>query len=99
MTTHVQHNQLVPNQAEMNLPRPSMVAAIAGAVLAGLLFLSSLPLLAAGGLWLLGLALVLIAYTFAANRQVETPEWGMALVGQGLGLLGMALLLGASLLA
>ena len=62
MTTHVQHNQLVPNQAEMNLPRPSMVAAIAGTVLAGLLFLSSLPLLAAGGLWLLGLALVLIAY-------------------------------------
>ncbi len=98
MTTHIQQNELTAGEAGTGLPRPSMVAAITGVVLAGLLVILAVPLLAAAGLWMVGMALALIGYALVSNRHFNTAVWDTAIIGQGLGLLGMALLFGASLL-
>ncbi len=98
MTTHIQQNERYTTEAAASLPRPSTVALIAGAFFAGLLFVFSLPLLAAAGLWLLGMALALVGYALIAKRQFDTAVWDTAIAGQVLGLLGMALLFGVSLL-
>ena len=98
MTTHIQQNDFYRTNEELQLPRPSLVAGAAGIVLAGLLLFLSLPLLVAAGLWLLGMALALIGYALLAKRKFDTAVWETAIIGQGLGLLGMALLFGASLL-
>ena len=98
MTTHIQQNELYAAQANMGLPRPSLVALIAGVIWAALLVLSSLPLLVAGGLWVLGMGVALLGYAVVSIRRFETAVWDTAIIGQGLGLLGMALLFGASLL-
>ncbi len=99
MTTHIQQNDLYTTQANARMPRPSLVALVAGVFVAGLLLASSLPLLVAAGLWLLGMALALIGYALLSYRRFGTAVWDTAIIGQGLGLLGMALLFGASLLA
>ena len=99
MTTHIQPQNISTAQATGGLPRPSLVALIAGVFWAGLLLLTSLPLLVAAGLWLLGMGLALLGYALLSVRRFETAVWDTAIIGQGLGLLGMALLFGASLLA
>ena len=99
MSTHIQQNELYATQATLELPRPSLVALIAGVFWAVLLILTSLPLLVAGGLWLLGMGMALLGYAVVSYRRFETAVWDTAIIGQGLGLLGMALLFGASLLA
>ena len=99
MTTHIQQNDMYATQANIGLPRPSLVALIAGVFWAVLLVLTSLPLLVAGGLWLLGMGMALLGYAVVSYRRFETAVWDTAIIGQGLGLLGMALLFGASLLA
>jgi hypothetical protein len=99
MTTHIRQNNLYQEHVENMLPRPSLVALFAGVVLAGLLLTMSLPLLVAGGLWMLGMAATLIGYALLSYRRYETAVWDTAIIGQGLGLLGTALLFGASLLA
>lgn len=98
MTTHIQQNDLYTTQASIGLPRPSLIALIAGLFWAGLLVLAAPPLLVAAGLWLLGMGLALLGYAVVSIRRFQTAVWDTAIVGQGLGLLGMALLFGASLL-
>jgi hypothetical protein len=98
MTTHIQPQNIATAQASIDLPRPSTIAVIAGLFWAALLVLISLPLLVAGGLWLLGMGLALLGYAVVSVRRFQTAVWDTAIIGQGLGLLGMALLFGASLL-
>jgi hypothetical protein len=99
MTTHVQQNDLLVAQENMGLPRPSVVALIAGILWAGMLiFLMSLPLLVSAGLWMLGMGLVLVGYALVSYKQFETAVWDTAIIGQGMGLLGLAMLFGASIL-
>jgi hypothetical protein len=99
MGTQIGANNLqAPTSAAVSLPRPARVAAIGGALLAALLLAFDLPLLAAGGLWLLGLAVVLIGYALVVHRHFETAMWDTAILGQGLGMLGVTLLFAASLL-
>jgi hypothetical protein len=98
MTTHIQPQNIATTQASIGLPRPSTIAVIAGLFWAALFALMSLPLLVAGGLWLLGMGLALLGYAVVSVRRFETAVWDTAIIGQGLGLLGMALLFGASLL-
>lgn len=100
MTTHIQHNDLLTAQENMTLPRPSLVALVAGLLWAGVLvLLTALPLLVSVGLWLLGMGLVLVGYALVSYRQFETAVWDTAIIGQGLGLLGLAMLFGASVLS
>jgi hypothetical protein len=98
MTTQIQQNTLYQGHVENELPRPSLVALFAGVALAGLLLATSLPLLVAGGVWLLGMGATLIGYALLSHRRYETAVWDTAIIGQGLGLLGMAILFGATLL-
>jgi hypothetical protein len=100
MTVHIQHNESLSAQENMGLPRPTVVALIAGIFWAGLLvFLVSLPLLVSAGLWMLGMGLALVAYALVSYKQFETAVWDTAIIGQGMGLLGLALLFGASVLS
>jgi hypothetical protein len=46
----------------------------------------------------LGMGLALLGYAVVSVRRFQTAVWDTAIIGQGLGLLGMALLFGASLL-
>jgi len=98
MTTHIQQTERYTTQVTIGLPRPSTIAVIAGLFWAALLVLASLPLLVAGGLWLLGMGMALLGYAVVSVRRFQTAVWDTAIIGQGLGLLGMALLFGASLL-
>lgn len=79
--------------------RPFVVAAAGGGVLAVLLVWAALPLLASAGLWLLGVALLLLGHAFVANHGTAAASWGSAIAAQGLGLLGLGLLLAASFLS
>lgn len=97
MTTYDQQ-ATTPYSAANPGSRLTLVALIAGGLLAVLLVAAALPLLVSAGLWLLGLALTLLGYAFASNRRAATAVWGSAIAAQGLGLLGIALLFGAALL-
>jgi hypothetical protein len=99
MTAHIQHNESLSVQENIGLPRPVPVALIAAVLWFGLIFLASLPLLVSAGLWMLGMGLVLVAYALVSYRQFETAVWDTAIIGQGMGLLGLALLFGASILS
>lgn len=76
------------------------VALLAGLGLGGVFtFLwNSLPLLAVIGMWPLGLAISFIGVTIISNRRRDEPEWGMALAGQALGVIGIALIFLASVM-
>lgn len=76
------------------------VALLAGLVLGGMFtFLwHSLPLLAVIGMWPLGLAIGFIGVAIISNRRRDEAEWGMALIGQALGVLGIALIFLASII-
>ena len=95
MTTY---NQQAGSYSTTSTPmRPSLIALVGGGLLAVLLVAAALPLLVAAGLWLLGVALLLIGAAFITNRRAGTAVWDSAIAAQGLGLLGLALLFGASL--
>ena len=99
MTTHIQQNDLLNAHENTGLPRPSLVALIAAVFWAGiLLFVASFPLLVSAGLWLLGMGLALLGYALVSYKQFETAVWDTAIIGQGMGLLGLAMLFGASIL-
>ena len=99
MTTHIQQNDLLTANENTGLPRPSLVALIAAVFWAGiLLFVASFPLLVSAGLWLLGMGLALLGYALVSYKQFETAVWDTAIIGQGMGLLGLAMLFGASIL-
>jgi hypothetical protein len=97
MTTY--HQQAGSYSTTSGTVRPSFVALVGGGVLAVLLIAAALPLLAAAGLWLLGVAALLIGAAFIANRRAETAVWDSAIAAQGLGLLGLALLFISSIAA
>ena len=97
MTTYDQQANSY-NTSSITLPQPVVVAIGSGSLLALLLLLAALPLLVSAGLWLLGLALTLVGYAFISNRNAQTAVWDQAIIAQGLGLLGIGLLFGASLL-
>jgi hypothetical protein len=100
MTTHIQQHDLLTAHENIGLPRPSLLALIAGIFWAGLLlFVMSLPLLVSVGLWMLGMGVALVGYALVSYRQFEKAVWDTAIIGQGMGLLGLALLFGASILS
>jgi hypothetical protein len=76
------------------------VAVIIGLVLGGVFtFLwSSLPLLAVIGMWPLALAISMIGVSLISNSRREESEWGMALAGQALGVIAIALIFAASVM-
>ena len=98
MTTQFHTDNSLAGETAVHLPRPALVAAAGGLLLAVLLWAFDLPLLAAGGLWLLGLAVALIGYALVVYRRFETAVWDTAIAGQALGMLGVTLLFAASLL-
>jgi len=97
MTTYNQQAGSYNTSSTERLPRPSFVALVGGGLLAVLLVAATLPVLVTAGLWLLGLSLLLIGYAFLANRRAGTAVWDSAIIAQGLGLLGLGLLFGASI--
>lgn len=76
------------------------VAVIFGLILAvGFNILwQGLPLLAVVGMGLLGLAISFIGVTILFNRRSEESEWGLALVGQVLGMIALSLIFLASVM-
>lgn len=59
--------------------------------------LQPFPLLVAAGLWFVGMAVALIGGTFLRNLGRDEADWLPALVGQAMGVLGLALLVFSSL--
>jgi len=49
-------------------------------------------------MWLLGLAIGFIGVAIISNRRREESEWGMALTGQALGVIGIAFIFLASVM-
>lgn len=76
------------------------VALMSGLVLGGVFtFLwHGLPLLALIGMWPLALAISLIGVSLISNSCREESEWGMALAGQALGVVAIALIFAASVI-
>ena len=76
------------------------VAVVGGLVLGGLFtyLWNGLPFMALVGMGLLGLAISLIGVAVVSNRRREESEWGMALAGQALGAVGIALMFLASVM-
>jgi len=58
-----------------------------------------LPWLVSAGLWLLGMALILILYAFVSYHRFAIPVWDTAIVGQIAGFLGIGLLLLANFIS
>jgi len=76
------------------------VALLIGLLLGGLFnwFWSDLPFLAMAAMWPLGVAIGLIVVALASHRLRGEAQWGMALAGQGIGVLSIALIFVASVL-
>jgi hypothetical protein len=76
------------------------VAVIIGLVMGGVLSLlwHGLPLLAVIGMWPLALAMSMIGVSLISNSRREESEWGMALAGQALGVVAIALIFAASVM-
>lgn len=92
MSAHIQQNELTSAQYQVRYPRVTPVALSSALILAIALIFFGLPLLVSAGIWLLGLALVLIAYAFVSNYRFAIPVWDTAIAGQIIGFLGMGLL-------
>lgn len=98
MTTHTYQTNSYSKDSAQN---PTMaVAVIIGLILAvGFNILwQGLPFLAVIGMGLLGLAISFIGVTILQNRNREDAEWGLALVGQVLGMLAVSLIFFASIM-
>ncbi|UCC50894.1 MAG: hypothetical protein JSV68_17540 [Anaerolineaceae bacterium] len=99
MSIYFQQNNTLSTKSQVRSPRVTPVAFSSGLILAFLLIFFQLPWLVSAGLWLLGMALVLILYAFVSYHRFAIPVWDTAIVGQVAGLLGTALLLVASLIS
>lgn len=99
MSIHIQQNNILSAESQVRLPRVFPVAFSSALILAFPLFFFQLPWLVSVGLWLLGMALVLILYAFVSYHRFAIPVWDTAIVGQVAGLLGTGLLLVASFIA
>ncbi len=76
------------------------VALLIGLLLGGLFnwLWSGLPVLAMVAMWPLGVAIGLIVVALASHWLRGEARWGLALAGQGIGVLAIALIFIASLL-
>jgi len=99
MSIHIHQNEPLATQYQVRHPRVTAVALSSGLLLAFLLFFLHLPLLVSAGLWLLGMALVLIGYAFISYHRFAIPVWDTAIAGQVVGLFGIGLLLISSLIS
>lgn len=98
MTTYTQQAGSYHTSNPRRVSPAALLALLGGGALAALLYFAALPLLVSAGMWLLGLALLLLGHAFIANRRTAAAGWGSAIAAQGVGLLGLALLLGAAVL-
>jgi len=99
MSAHIQQNDQFAAQYQTRQPRVTAVALSSALIFAIVLIFFGMPLLVSGGLWLLGMALVLIAYAFISYHRFAIPVWDTAIVGQIAGFLGIGLLLLANFIS
>jgi len=99
MSAHIQQNDQYITQYQSRRPRVVPVALSSALILAFVLLFFGLPLLVSGGLWLLGMALVLIGYAFISYHRFAVPVWDTAIAGQVVGFLGISLLLLANFIS
>lgn len=92
MSMNYQQAELIAANYEVRQPRVTAVAVSSGLILAFILFFLGHPLLVSGGLWMLGMAVVLIVYAFVSHHRFAIPVWDTAIAGQFMGLLGIGLL-------
>ena len=98
-------SQLTSTRTSLNwLPGTRGKATLVGLLLgaAAVWLLGPVSPLGLGGLMLLGVAVayVLVPLSTAVGRAADnTPDWGLALIGQGIGLVGIAALFFASLIS
>lgn len=98
MSAHIHQDELIASQYHIRQPRVTAVAISAALILAISLVFLGLPLLVSAGLWLLGMALVLIGYAFISNYRLAIPVWDTAIAGQLVGFLGLGLLFLANII-
>jgi hypothetical protein len=96
MSAHIQQNDQYAAQYQTRQPRVTPVALSSALIFAIALIFFGMPLLVSGGLWLLGMALVLITYAFISYHRFAIPVWDTAIAGQVVGFFGISLLLLAS---
>ena len=99
MSIHIQQNHIIPAEAQVRTPRAVPVAFSSGLIFAFILLFLQLPWLVSAGLWLLGMALILIIYAFVSYHRFAIPVWDTAIAGQVVGFLGIALLLLATFIS
>ncbi len=92
MSAHIQQDDFITTQYQSHQPRVTGVALASAVILAFLLYFLSMPLLVSAGFWLLGMALVLIAYAFISYHRFAIPVWDTAIAGQVVGLFGITIL-------
>lgn len=86
-------------QLKSQVPATAVIAVLVGLGLGGLFTLlwSPAPGLQSLAVWPAGIGMGLIAVAVISARLRQEPQWGMAILGQLLGLIAIALLLIASL--
>lgn len=99
MSAHIHQDELSATEYQVRQPRVTAVALSSALILAFPLVFLSLPLLVSAGLWLLGMALVLIGYAFISFHRFAIPVWDTAIAGQVVGFLGICLLFLASFIS
>jgi len=99
MSANIYQNEPIPAQYQTREPRVTAVAVSFGLVLAFVLYFLGQPLLVSAGLWLLGMALVLIGYAFISFYRFAIPVWDTAIAGQIVGFLGIGILFLASFIS
>jgi hypothetical protein len=99
MSAHIHQDELSATEYHVRQPRVTAVALSSALILAFPLVFLSLPLLVSAGLWLLGMALVLIGYAFISFHRFAIPVWDTAIAGQVVGFLGICLLFLASFIS
>ncbi len=92
MSAHIHQDDFITSQYQSRQPRVVPVALSSALILAFLLVFLGLPLLVSAGLWLLGMALVLIGYAFISYHRFAIPVWDTAIAGQVVGFFGITLL-------
>jgi hypothetical protein len=92
MSAHIHQDDFITTQYQSRQPRVMAVALSSGLIFAFLLVFLSMPLLVSAGLWLLGMALVLISYAFISFHRFAIPVWDTAIVGQIVGFIGITVL-------
>lgn len=98
MSAHIQQTELISARYQTRYPRVTPIAFSFGVIITIALLSLGMPFLVSASLWLMGMALVLIAYAFVSNYRFAIPAWDTAIAGQIIGFLGMGLLLLANLI-